>query len=119
MMEDFFEQGDENFVDDGIQIDPFNLDKEREEGYFDAEGNFVEYVNENEIKVKICVLDVIVIHGIQFVHILNMNFRRMHGLIVLKLIKDMLVLQQHTIKLLRWRKMKMIITNFLLKNLER
>lgn len=43
-------EGDENFVDDGIQIDPFNLDKEREEGYFDAEGNFVEYVNENEIK---------------------------------------------------------------------
>ncbi|PON81887.1 CD2-binding protein-like protein [Trema orientale] len=40
----------ENFVEDGIQIEPFNLDKEREEGYFDAEGNFVEYVNENEIK---------------------------------------------------------------------
>ncbi|ESR41379.1 hypothetical protein CICLE_v10025761mg [Citrus x clementina] len=45
-----YHMGDENFVDDGIQIDPFNLDKEREEGYFDAEGNFVEYVNENEIK---------------------------------------------------------------------
>ncbi|XP_062077144.1 uncharacterized protein LOC133782019 [Humulus lupulus] len=40
----------EDFVDDGIQIEPFNLDKEREEGYFDADGNFVEYVNENEIK---------------------------------------------------------------------
>ncbi|TKY71458.1 CD2 antigen cytoplasmic tail-binding protein [Spatholobus suberectus] len=40
----------ENFVDDGIQIEPFNLDKEREEGYFDASGNFVEYVRENEIK---------------------------------------------------------------------
>ncbi|ESW20410.1 hypothetical protein PHAVU_006G206700 [Phaseolus vulgaris] len=40
----------ENFVDDGIQIEPFNLDKEREEGYFDAAGNFVEYVRENEIK---------------------------------------------------------------------
>ncbi|KAJ6389664.1 hypothetical protein OIU77_027897 [Salix suchowensis] len=40
----------ENFVEDGIQIEPFNLEKEREEGYFDAEGNFVEYINENEIK---------------------------------------------------------------------
>ncbi|KAM7251861.1 hypothetical protein ACFE04_023744 [Oxalis oulophora] len=41
---------DENFVDDGIQIEPFNLSKEREEGYFDADGNFVEYVREKEIK---------------------------------------------------------------------
>ncbi|KAH8514639.1 hypothetical protein H0E87_007459 [Populus deltoides] len=40
----------ENFVEDGIQIEPFNLEKEREEGYFDADGNFVEYINENEIK---------------------------------------------------------------------
>ena len=60
---DFFWQGNENFVDDGIQIEPFNLDKEREEGYFDADGNFVEYVNDNEIKVKrmallMCILDV-------------------------------------------------------------
>ncbi|CAN1188960.1 SUPPRESSOR OF ABI3-5 [Linum perenne] len=39
-----------DFVDDGIQIEPFNLDKEREEGYFDAQGNFVEYLNENEFK---------------------------------------------------------------------
>ncbi|KAJ7946718.1 CD2 antigen cytoplasmic tail-binding protein 2 [Quillaja saponaria] len=39
-----------NFVDDGIQIEPFNLDKEREEGYFDADGNFVEYFNDNDIK---------------------------------------------------------------------
>ncbi|KAF8044150.1 hypothetical protein BT93_A2205 [Corymbia citriodora subsp. variegata] len=43
-------EDNENFVEDGIQIEPFNLNKEREEGYFDAEGNFVEYVNENEIK---------------------------------------------------------------------
>ncbi|KAJ8767783.1 hypothetical protein K2173_020723 [Erythroxylum novogranatense] len=43
-------QDNENFVEDGIQIEPFNLDKEREEGYFDAEGNFVEYVRENETK---------------------------------------------------------------------
>lgn len=45
-------QENENFVDDGIQIEPFNLDKEREEGYFDAAGNFVEYIRENEIKVR-------------------------------------------------------------------
>ncbi|XP_050377820.1 LIN1-like protein [Argentina anserina] len=36
-----------NFVEDGIQFDPFNLEKEREEGYFDADGNFVEYVEQN------------------------------------------------------------------------
>lgn len=47
-----FWQGNENLVDDGIQIEPFNLDKEREEGYFDAQGNFVEYVKGNEIKVR-------------------------------------------------------------------
>lgn len=51
MTGDLFWQGDENFVDDGIQIEPFNLNQEREEGYFDSEGNFVEYVNEKEIKV--------------------------------------------------------------------
>lgn len=51
MMADIFWQDNENFVDDGIQIEPFNLSKEREEGYFDADGNFVEYVRENDIKV--------------------------------------------------------------------
>lgn len=49
---DIFWQDNDSFVDDGIQIEPFNLNKEREEGYFDADGNFVEYVNDNEIKVK-------------------------------------------------------------------
>ncbi|KAG6494571.1 hypothetical protein ZIOFF_042331 [Zingiber officinale] len=39
-----------NFEDDGIQIEPFNLKQEREEGYFDANGNFVEYAKQNEIK---------------------------------------------------------------------
>ncbi|XVE93122.1 hypothetical protein REPUB_Repub01dG0163000 [Reevesia pubescens] len=48
-------EDNENFIDDGIQIEPFNLNKEREEGYFDADGNFVEYVNVNEIKVKHCI----------------------------------------------------------------
>ncbi|KAK4784631.1 hypothetical protein SAY86_018999 [Trapa natans] len=43
-------EDNENFVEDGIQIEPFNLDKERQEGYFDAQGNFVEYVGEKEIK---------------------------------------------------------------------
>nr|GMD92840.1 CD2 antigen cytoplasmic tail-binding protein 2 isoform X2 [Ipomoea batatas] len=43
-------EDNETFVEDGIQIEPFNLDKEREEGYFDANGNYVEYVNENDIK---------------------------------------------------------------------
>ena len=49
---DIFWQDNENFDDDGIQIEPFNLNKEREEGYFDADGYFVEYVNDNEIKVN-------------------------------------------------------------------
>lgn len=39
-------------MEDGVQIEPFNLDKEREEGYFDENGNFVEYARENEIKVN-------------------------------------------------------------------
>lgn len=46
-------QEHETFIDDGIAIEPFNLDKEREEGYFDAAGNYVEYLNENEIKVLV------------------------------------------------------------------
>ncbi|XP_051147199.1 uncharacterized protein LOC127262527 [Andrographis paniculata] len=40
----------ETFVEEGVPIEPFNLDKEREEGYFDENGNYVEYVNQNEIK---------------------------------------------------------------------
>ncbi|GJN34138.1 hypothetical protein PR202_gb22780 [Eleusine coracana subsp. coracana] len=40
-----------NFVDDGIRIEPFNLEQEREEGYFDENGNFVEYARGNELKV--------------------------------------------------------------------
>ncbi|KAK6280260.1 hypothetical protein POUND7_020527 [Theobroma cacao] len=49
-MVNFFWQDHENFVDDGIQIELFNLNKEREEGYFDADENFVEYAKDNEIK---------------------------------------------------------------------
>ncbi|GKV11151.1 hypothetical protein SLEP1_g22430 [Rubroshorea leprosula] len=43
-------EDNENFVEDGIQMEPFNLNKEREEGYFDEGGNFVEYVNEDDLK---------------------------------------------------------------------
>nr|CAB3481649.1 unnamed protein product [Digitaria exilis] len=39
-----------NFVDDGIRIEPFNLEREREEGYFDENGNFVEYARGDQIK---------------------------------------------------------------------
>lgn len=38
-------------VDDGIRLEPFNLEQEREEGYFDENGNFVEYARGNDIKV--------------------------------------------------------------------
>lgn len=43
---------DENaqFEDDGIELEPFNLKQEREDGYFDANGNYVEYVGRNETK---------------------------------------------------------------------
>ncbi|KAH6773259.1 hypothetical protein C2S52_003876 [Perilla frutescens var. hirtella] len=43
-------QEDEAFIEEGVPVEPFNLDKEREEGYFDENGNYVEYVNQNEIK---------------------------------------------------------------------
>ncbi|KAL9231814.1 hypothetical protein vseg_006985 [Gypsophila vaccaria] len=43
-------QENESFVNDGIEMEPFNLEKEREEGYFDESGNFVEYVVEKEDK---------------------------------------------------------------------
>lgn len=47
-----FFQDNETFTDDGVWIEPFNLSKEREEGYFDASGNYVEYIKENQIKVS-------------------------------------------------------------------
>ena len=84
-MGNFFWQDNENFIDDGIQIEPFNLNKEREEGYFDADGNFVEYVNENEIKVKHCI-DLKLLNIITKLLLTTKWFyRRMRGLIVLKL----------------------------------
>ncbi|KAL8521106.1 hypothetical protein ACS0TY_011595 [Phlomoides rotata] len=42
-------QDDEALQEEG-PLEPFNLDKEREEGYFDENGNYVEYMNQNEIK---------------------------------------------------------------------
>ena len=88
---DIFWQDNDSFVDDGIQIEPFNLNKEREEGYFDADGNFVEYVNDNEIKVKR--RDFTRVHfrrGIVHVCWVKMDSCRMHGLIVLRLNQNML-----------------------------
>jgi len=32
------------FNDAGIPIEPFHLRRERAEGYFDADGNYIEYV---------------------------------------------------------------------------
>jgi CD2 antigen cytoplasmic tail-binding protein 2 len=46
-----------NFVEDGIRIEPFNLEQEREEGYFDENGNFVEYARGNELKVLLLLFD--------------------------------------------------------------
>lgn len=48
--EEEYEEDEENLEDDGIKIEPFNLKQEREEGYFDSEGNYVEYGNGNDIK---------------------------------------------------------------------
>uniref|UniRef100_A0A161ZV94 OCRE domain-containing protein n=1 Tax=Daucus carota subsp. sativus TaxID=79200 RepID=A0A161ZV94_DAUCS len=43
-------QDNDTFVDDGVNIEPFNLEKENKEGFFDETGNYVEYVNEKQIK---------------------------------------------------------------------
>ncbi|GER55522.1 CD2-binding protein-related [Striga asiatica] len=43
-------KNNEPFVEEGVELEPFNLDKEREEGYFDENGNYVEYMMQNEIK---------------------------------------------------------------------
>ncbi|VVB09382.1 unnamed protein product [Arabis nemorensis] len=47
-------ENDGNRTEDGIQVEAFSLDREKEEGYFDDNGNFVEYV---EKKVKDAWLD--------------------------------------------------------------
>lgn len=52
-------QGDGNFTEDGITIEPFNLKQEREEGYFDGEGNYVEYRLNDDDKVELCIFFVL------------------------------------------------------------
>ncbi|KAI3873337.1 hypothetical protein MKX03_003206 [Papaver bracteatum] len=39
-----------NFEEDGTVIEPFNLEQEREDGYFDENGNFVHYATDKGIK---------------------------------------------------------------------
>ncbi|BBN09165.1 CD2 antigen cytoplasmic tail-binding protein 2 [Marchantia polymorpha subsp. ruderalis] len=48
--EEIYEEEDEEIVEDGQRFEPFNLKQEREEGYFDGQGNYVEYRNENDGK---------------------------------------------------------------------
>ncbi|PIA52192.1 hypothetical protein AQUCO_01000222v1 [Aquilegia coerulea] len=43
-------EDDADFVDGEIKLEPFNLNQEREEGYFDADGNYVEYASEKDAK---------------------------------------------------------------------
>ncbi|MCO5570775.1 hypothetical protein L7F22_024503 [Adiantum nelumboides] len=45
-VEEDFEDSDEEGEDE-FSLEPFNLKQEREEGYFDEHGNYVEYINEN------------------------------------------------------------------------
>ncbi|KAI3907868.1 hypothetical protein MKW92_029974 [Papaver armeniacum] len=39
-----------NFEEDGTVIEPFNLEQEREDGYFDENGNFVHYATDKGVK---------------------------------------------------------------------
>lgn len=48
--EEEYQDSDGGEEEDGISIEPFNLKQEREEGYFDADGNYVEYRNDNDVK---------------------------------------------------------------------
>ena len=80
-----------NFVDDGIRIEPFNLEREREEGYFDENGNFVEYARGNEIKVmKILCLVLLMSYDKLLLVTQAPVFCRMPGWIVWKLTQHML-----------------------------
>ena len=38
--------------DEGIQLEPFNLAKEREEGHFDEGGNYVEHREEEDASLQ-------------------------------------------------------------------
>lgn len=57
------------FTSDGIPIEPFHLRRERAEGFFDAEGNYVEYKLEPEsdawldsLGVSICTASVLPVY---------------------------------------------------------
>ncbi|KAK9830311.1 hypothetical protein WJX72_010947 [[Myrmecia] bisecta] len=41
--EEEYEEPEELYNEAGVPIEPFHLKKEREEGYFDADGNYIEY----------------------------------------------------------------------------
>lgn len=41
--EEDYDEPEELFNDQGVPIEPFNLRQERQEGYFDADGNYIEY----------------------------------------------------------------------------
>ena len=55
MIQDSYEEDVE-----GVTIEPFNLKQEREEGYFDADGNYVEYRNDNNVKVYLRTTTIII-----------------------------------------------------------
>lgn len=38
--------------DEGVQLEPFNLAKEREEGHFDEGGNYVEHKEEEDASLQ-------------------------------------------------------------------
>ena len=40
-----YDEPDELMDWDGVPLEPFNLKAERERGYFDAEGNYLEFSN--------------------------------------------------------------------------
>lgn len=46
--EEEYEQPDELFTSDGIPIEPFHLRRERSEGFFDEDGNYIEKISLEE-----------------------------------------------------------------------
>jgi hypothetical protein len=88
------QQDDANFIDDGIEIEPFNLDQEREEGYFDDNGNFVEFARGNDMKVLrvLCLLSWMFCVEIQSINLLTQVpiCCRMPGWTMSKLTQSML-----------------------------
>lgn len=95
MLDIFFWKENESFVDDGVQLEPFNLEREREEGYFDEAGNFVEYVPEKEEKVCYLLLSTCFSDFCNNVMWLFLNacitICRMHGLIASKCTQSLLI----------------------------